>query len=309
MARGIIQQLSKEKIPYFKGDLRLNEDMSSHTTLRIGGPADIYAVPKDVLSLKYLLLYLNGKDIPITAIGGGSNILISDEGIKGAVISSLFLKRIEVIERDSNSVRLFVESGTSIQSLLNLSKEEGFSGLEGLSGIPGFLGGAVKGNAGSFGVEIADVIESITIMDFTGNISVIEKKDLGFGYRRSNIPEGFILSAIIRLRLDDPQKVSESISSYLEEKRKNQPLSSFSAGCVFKNPEGAKAGKLIDDAGCKGMRRGDIEVSERHANFFINKGKGTASDFLSLMDDVRKKVFEYYGIELEPEIKIIGRGC
>lgn len=296
----------KELKGYFKGDLRLNEDISSHTTLRIGGMADIYAIPDDVLSLKNILIYLSDKDIPVTPLGGGSNILVSDSGIDGAVISSLSLKRIEMIE-DSNVVRLFVESGASLQSLLNISREEGLSGLEGLAGIPGTLGGAVKGNAGSFGMEIGDVIESIALMDLRGNISIIKREEIGFRYRGSEIPEGILLSAIIRLKRDDPQEVGKRINSFHDEKKEKQPLALRSAGCVFKNPEGLKAGRLIDEAGCKGMRRGDIVVSTQHANFFINLGEGKASDFLSLMDDVKKKVFSYCGIELEPEIRIRGR--
>ncbi len=294
---------------YFKGDLIVKEDMSLHTTLRIGGPADIFAIPKDVLSLKYLLMYLSEKGIPVTIIGGGSNILISDHGIDGVVISSQSLTRVEIIERADTFSRLFVESGTPLQSLLNISKQEGLSGLEGLVGIPGSLGGAVKGNAGSFGIEIGDVIESIAVMDLKGNISIIEKEEAKFGYRSSGIPEGFVLSVIIRLKRDDPQEVSKRMSIHLEEKRERQPISLWSAGCVFKNPEGVSAGRLIDEAGCKGMRRGDIEVNEKHANFFINKGRGNASDFIALMDEVKARVFTSFGIELEPEIRILGKGC
>lgn len=294
---------------YIKCDIIAREEMSLHTTLRIGGPADIFAVPKDVLSLKYLLMYLSEKGIPVTIIGGGSNILISDHGIDGVVISSQSLTRVEIIERADTFSRLFIESGTPLQSLLNMSKQEGLSGLEGLVGIPGSLGGAVKGNAGSFGMEISDVIESIAVMDLKGNISIIKKEEAKFGYRSSGIPEGFVLSVIIRLKRDDPQEVSKRMSIHLEEKRERQPISLWSAGCVFKNPEGVSAGRLIDEAGCKGMRRGDIEVNEKHANFFINKGKGNASDFIALMDEVKARVFTSFGIELEPEIRILGKGC
>lgn len=294
---------------YVKCDIIAREEMSLHTTLRIGGPADIFAVPKDVLSLKYLLMYLSEKGIPVTIIGGGSNILISDHGIDGVVISSQSLTRVEIIERADTFSRLFIESGTPLQSLLNMSKQEGLSGLEGLVGIPGSLGGAVKGNAGSFGMEISDVIESIAVMDLKGNISIIKKEEAKFGYRSSGIPEGFVLSVIIRLKRDDPQEVSKRMSIHLEEKRERQPISLWSAGCVFKNPEGVSAGRLIDEAGCKGMRRGDIEVNEKHANFFINKGKGNASDFIALMDEVKARVFTSFGIELEPEIRILGKGC
>ncbi len=295
----------EELRPYFKGKLFIKEDMSAHTTLRIGGPADIYAVPDDVLSLKNLLLYLFGRGIPVIPLGGGSNIIVSDRGIEGVVISSMALKRIEVIENTDGGARLFVESGCPLQSLLNISRVQGFTGLEGLAGIPGTVGGAIKGNAGSFGMEIGNVVESVAIMDLRGNISIIKREEIDFGYRSSGIPEGFILSAIITLKRDDPDEVNKRINLFLNEKREKQPLTSWSAGCVFKNPEGVKAGKLIDEAGCKGMRRGDIEVSKRHANFFINIGKGKASDFLLLMDEVRKRVYHYSGIELEPEIKII----
>jgi len=304
-----IEITSGEFRRYFKGEIRPDEDMSLHTTLRIGGPADLFAIPEDVLSLKYLLVYLSDKGIPVTPIGGGSNLLISDIGIDGCVISSLSLKRIEIIERDRDNVRLFVESGTSLQTLLNISKKEGFSGLEGLAGIPGSLGGAIRGNAGSYGIEIGDLIESIAFMDTRGNISIIKKGDIGFGYRSSRLPEGFILSAILRMAIADPRDVASRMDSFVMEKKERQPVSERSAGCVFKNPEGRQAGRLIDEAGCKGMRRGDIEVSMKHANFFINRGKGRASDFLSLMDEVKERVFRYCGIELEPEIRIIGKRC
>lgn len=293
-------------LPNFRGDLYLKEGMSAHTTLRIGGEADIYAQPSDVLSLKEILFYLKQRDVPLMPLGGGSNILVSDRGFRGAVISTLSLKRIEIIEKTIEGVRLFVEAGASLQSLLNISKEKGFVGLEGLAGIPGTLGGAIKGNAGAFGMEIGDVTESVTVMDLMGNILTVDRKELGFGYRESRISHSLILSAIIRLKRDDPLEVTKRINSFLQEKREKQPIRSWSAGCVFKNPKGEKAGRLIDEAGCKGMRRGDIEVSRKHANFFVNRGKGRAADFLLLMDDVKTKVFNHFGIELEPEIRMIG---
>jgi len=292
----------------FKGRAAFDEPMKGHTTLRIGGPADIYAVPDDVISLRGLLLTLNDRGIAVTPVGGGSNLLVADEGIEGAVVSVSRLNRIEVIKDDDSGVRLFVEAGVPLQGLINLSKTRGYKGIEGLAGIPGTIGGAIKGNAGAFGFELSDVIEQVVLIDNRGRISLTGREDLNFGYRLSGIPDGtVILSANISLQKETPEDVARRIDAFLQERLRRQPIAEYSAGCVFKNPDEAPAGRLIDEAGCKGMRRGDIEVSSKHANFFINRGNGKASDFLGLMDDVAERVLRLFGIKLEPEIMIVGR--
>jgi UDP-N-acetylmuramate dehydrogenase len=292
----------------FIGGLFVNEPMKGHTTLRIGGPAEIYAAPTDPVSLKNLLSALEEDDILSMPLGGGSNLLVSDEGIEGAVISTASLDRIQVIEEDADSARLFAEAGTPLGRLVNLSRDKGYKGVEGLAGVPGSLGGAIRGNAGSFGFAISDVVESVMVMDRNGKTFSMKKDDIGFGYRASGIPDGVIvLSADMRFQKDDIQQVTKRVSDFHREKMNKQPISQFSAGCVFKNPAGGHAGLLIDQAGCKNMRRGDIEVSSLHANFFVNKGNGTASDFLALMEDVKERVMKSFGVELEPEIKIVGR--
>lgn len=308
------QQLSDKRmkeifgVDVFVGDVFANESMKDHTTLRIGGPADIYVMTKNMLSLKNLLIALKDEGIPVMPVGGGSNLLVSDEGIQGAVISTSILNHIETIEESADEVRLFVEAGAPLQKLVNLAKAQGYRGIEGLAGIPGFMGGALWGNAGSFGQEIGDIVESVTVIDIRGNVFSIDRDNLGFGYRRSTMPEGTIaLSANVRLKKDDPREVAKRVGDFLQEKLRKQPISQFSAGCVFKNPPGAHAGRLIDEAGCKGMRRGDVEVSSLHANFFVNRGSGMASDFLGLMEEVRGRVSKAFGVELEPEIKIVGR--
>ena len=311
--KAMAQQLSDKRfreifgLDVFVGDVYADESMKGHTTLRIGGPADIFVMPKNMLSLKNLLSALKDEGIPAMPVGGGSNLLVSDEGIQGAVISTVFLNHIEVIEESVDEVRLFVEAGAPLQKLVNLARARGYKGVEGLAGIPGFLGGALRGNAGSFGYEIGDVVESVTAIDMKGMFS-IDRDAIGFGYRRSAIAEGtIVLSANVRLKKDDPREVAKRAGDFLREKLGKQPISQFSAGCVFKNPPGAHAGRLIDEAGCKGMRRGDMEVSSLHANFFINIGNGSASDFLGLMEDVRVRVLKAFGVELEPEIRIVGR--
>lgn len=292
----------------FRGDLLFGEPMRDHTTLRIGGPAEVFVVPGDMNSLITLFAALKSENIPVTPVGGGSNLLMPDEGIESVVISTASLNRIPDVEENRDDVFISAEAGTPLPKLLNLCREKGYTGIEGLAGIPGFLGGAVKGNAGSFGCEIGDVIRTVTVIDQEAEASILGREDLGFGYRSSGVPGGaIILSAHIVLKKDDPREVVKRINGFLQEKLGRQPISQPSAGCVFRNPQGAPAGKLIDEAGCKGMRRGDIEVSGLHANFFVNKGKGKASDFMGLMEDVRERVMKTFGVELETEIIIVGK--
>ncbi len=308
------QQLSDKRMKeifgadVFVGDVFADESMKDHTTLRIGGPADFYVITKNIPSLKNLLIALKDESITMMPVGGGSNLLVSDHGIQGAVISTVMLNHIETIEESADEVRLFVEAGTPLQKLVNLGMAHGYGGIEGLAGIPGLMGGALRGNAGSFGQEIGDSVESVTVIDIRGKVFSIGRDDLGFGYRRSAIPEGtIVLSANVRFEKEDPRNVAKRVGDFLREKVQKQPVSQFSAGCVFKNPPGAHAGRLIDEAGCKGMRRGDVEVSSLHANFLINKGNGKAADFLGLMEEVKERVMKAFGAVLEPEIRIVGR--
>jgi UDP-N-acetylmuramate dehydrogenase len=188
------------------------------------------------------------------------------------------------------------------------SKREGLRGLEGLAGIPGQVGGAIAGNAGSYGTEIKDIVASVTLIDLEGRTLVLGREDIAFGYRSAELPRGsMVLGAELRLARGRPDEVARRIGKWLETKKKTQPLGKRSAGCVFKNPPGDSAGRLIDRAGCKGMRVGAIEVSGLHADFFINTGGGSARDFLRLMDRVAERVRAAFGIELEPEIRIVGR--
>lgn len=292
----------------FEGKIRFMEPMRNHTSLRIGGPADVFTIPQSIVSIRDITAILKERHIPFSPLGGGTNILVKDGGIEGVVISFKSFKRIEVIREDDKYVDLSVEAGTPLQGLVNFSKWNGYSGIEGLAGIPGSVGGAVCGNAGSFGYEIKDVLVSVAVMDAEGKLNIRRAKDFGFGYRKSNISQNeMILSADIRLLKGKKEDVSATIEYFLKEKRKRQPISAPSAGCVFKNPDGLSAGRLIDEAGCKGMRIGDIEVSNLHANFFINKGEAKASDFIRLMEKVALRVKEKFGIVLEPEIRIIGK--
>jgi UDP-N-acetylmuramate dehydrogenase len=292
----------------FKGDMRFVEPMMKHTSLRIGGPADVFAIPQDIPSLKNMLIILKRQGIPFLPLGSGTNVLIRDEGIEGVVISLMYFRKIEIIGEDERNVNVYVEAGTPLQRLVQFSKEKGYSGIEGLAGIPGSVGGAICGNAGAFGYEMKDVLSFVSMMDAEGYIKELRAEDIEFGYRRSSIPlDELLLSAEIILKKDEKENVSSRIENFLKMKWESQPISEPSAGCVFKNLSGLSAGRLIDEAGCKGMRVGDVEVSRVHANFFVNKGKARASDFIKLMENVKSRVKETSGIELEPEIRIVGR--
>jgi UDP-N-acetylmuramate dehydrogenase len=292
----------------FQGEVGFDVPMKGHTSLAIGGEADVLATPEDPLSLRNLLAVLKEKGIPFFPLGGGSNILVSDEGIEGVVISLRGFRRIEVLQEKQDRVELFVESGVPLQKLVNFCREKGYAGIEGLTGIPGTVGGAISGNAGSFGCEMKDVVATVAIMDSDAKLDRFKAEGLGFGYRKSDIsPSDIVLSANLVMKRDDGEAVSSRTEDFFREKAKRQPISERSAGCVFKNPEGTSAGRIIEEAGCKGMRVGDIEVSSVHANFFINRAGGTAEDYLALMNEVATIVQKRFGISLVPEIKVVGR--
>lgn len=301
----IKELLSEEGI---RAGVLFDEPMAGHTTLRIGGPADVFVVPHDVESLGRVLRAARESGIPVLPVGGGSNLLVSDRGIEGVVVSMGALKDMTASRGTGEECILSLEAGVPLWKLLDMSKEEGLTGLEGLAGIPGQVGGAVAGNAGAFGCEMKDVLLSVTLMDGTGNVSTLSKEEVPFGYRTAGIPgDSVIVSVQLKLGKDSPGAVLRRIEDFRRDKRSRQPLGLRSAGCVFKNPVGSPAGRLIEDAGLKGMREGDIEVSGLHANFFINRGRGRAEDFMRLMDEAASRVKAHSGVALEPEIRIVGR--
>ncbi|MDO8281907.1 MAG: UDP-N-acetylmuramate dehydrogenase [Thermodesulfovibrionia bacterium] len=303
-----LEKLSARIRETVSGEIMMNEPLSKHTSLKIGGPVSMLVFPEDPMSLQNILTAAAEEDVPVFMIGAGTNLLVKDGGVDGIAISLDAFNQVRIAEETDDSVTLFIGAGVSLGKLINFTKEKGYSGIEALAGIPGSFGGAVYMNAGSFGVEIKDVIVSIAIMNRYGKIAILKMENLRFSYRNSNLPEGLaILSANIKLRKADAEEVQNKVSECLQKKRLTQPLGEPSAGCVFKNPEAQSAGRLIELAGCKGMRSGDAEVSWLHANYLINRGNAKSKDFIKLMDMVRDKVQEHSGITLEPEIKIIGK--
>ncbi len=290
-----IETFCKERGITFKKD----EPLAKYTTLGIGGNAKIIVFPDDD-NLLGLMEIIKNEGIPHYLIGGGSNLLISDRGFRGVIINT---KKIDKIELKDLSLK--VGAGAMLARVIAFLLKNKLSGMEGLIGIPGTVGGAVFGNAGSFGYEIKDCLDEIEVIDENLNVKRLKKQEINFRYRSSGLPQSFIIKSAKFILNESDEDIFLKMRNFLSRKRLSQPLSERSAGCVFKNPEGNSAGYLIDKAGLKGRRVGDIIVSSLHANYFINTGKGRADDFLKLMDIVKDRVFKLFSIELEPEIRYL----
>jgi UDP-N-acetylmuramate dehydrogenase len=288
------------------GAVKFDEPMRAHTSLQVGGPAAVFAKPKDTAQLREILAFANSEGLPALYLGGGTNLLVTDEALDAVVISTAHFRGIELLKTESGAAVLKAQSGEALKGLLSYCQRAGLTGLEGLSGIPGSVGGAIKGNSGSYGAEIKDLLIKVEMLSADGALKTLSKEEVGFRYRGTGLKDSdLILNGDFLLKEDDPERVRFKMNEYFALKKKTQPIEARSAGCVFKNPPGELAGKLIEEAGLKGARAGDIEVSPVHANFFINKGKGTARDFMDLMERVADRIFTRTGIRLEPEIRII----
>ena len=280
----------------------LNADMSKYTTFRMGGPADILIQPRNEEELLLSLELCKGGGVPYYIIGNGSNLLVRDKGIRGAVIR--IAENFASVSIEGNAVR--ANTGVLLSALANLTLKNGLMGLEWAAGIPGTFGGALAMNAGAYGGEISSCVKSVRVLR-GGEISDIKVKDGDFAYRFSRFayPECIALAGTLELQPDDGG-ANERKLKYSAERKSKQPLSFPSAGSVFKRPEGYFAGALIESAGLKGYSIGGAQVSEKHAGFIINTGGATARDVLDLIDYVKARVLENSGVALEPEIKIIG---
>ncbi|MBO5617598.1 MAG: UDP-N-acetylmuramate dehydrogenase [Pseudobutyrivibrio sp.] len=297
--------LAKKLAEAFPNSTVLTEEpMKAHTTFRIGGPADILIEPAycDITAILHLL---KEEDVPFTVIGNGSNLLVSDDGIEGVVIA-LGKKSGEItISGDT----IVAEAGALLSTVANAAADAGLTGLEFASGIPGTLGGAVYMNAGAYGGEIKDVLESVTVLNADFEKQVYNPKDLDLSYRHSALMEigGFVTDVVIKLTPGDKDEIKAKIEEIRNQRVSKQPLNYPSAGSTFKRPEGYFAGKLIDDAGLRGYSVGGAQVSEKHCGFVINKDNATAKDVLQLMQDVDDNVYNKFGVHLTPEVRIIGR--
>ncbi|WP_022853410.1 UDP-N-acetylmuramate dehydrogenase [Thermodesulfatator atlanticus] len=288
-----------------KEGLSLREKVSLRpfTTFKVGGPADYYFEPQNFLELARGIEILKNENIPIFLRGAGSNLLVRDGGIRGAVIS---LDAFDSLAFEGEFVR--AEAGVPIARLLATCAEKGLSGLEFLAGVPATVGGAVRMNAGAFGKEIGDFVQELNIYHH-GQFYTIPRTSLKCGYRYLDLPEEAIIVAVtLRLYPVSPTEVKEKLLFFLSQRKNKQPLNMPSAGCIFKNPAAASAGALIDHAGLKGFRCGGAEISRKHANFIVNCAGARASHILALIELAKERVLSLFGIELEEEIRVVGEG-
>lgn len=281
-----------------------DELMSRHTTFRIGGPADYFVIPQNTEQIRAVVTQCKKEKIPYYVLGNGSNLLVGDKGYRGVIIQ--IYRNYSEIKVEAE--RIYAQAGALLSKIAAEALSNSLTGVEFASGIPGTLGGAVMMNAGAYGGEMKQVIESAEILTKDGDVKTLTVEELELAYRTSSIAktEGIVLSAILHLEQGD----TESVRSYMEELKEKrvtkQPLEYASAGSTFKRPEGYFAGKLIDDAGLRGFCLGNAQVSEKHCGFVINRGKATALDVISLMQQVSEKVEASSGVKLEPEVKRIG---
>ena len=281
----------------------MNESLKKHTTYGIGGSADLMIFPKSKQDLIKVIEIINENKIQLTILGSGSNVLVSDNGIRGAVISlKNSLKQIEV---DDNI--LYAECGTMLGKIVKHAVKNNLIGLENLNGVPGTLGGALIMNAGAWGGEISENLIHVEVINSKSEIQKIQKKDLNFSYRQSSFnKDDILLSAKFNLKKADKDIIKENFIEAQSGRKKSQPLNKRSAGSLFKNPKNNSAGKLLDEAGLKGFSIGDAKISEKHANFFINDGDASSRDMLMLIKKAHKEVKDKFNVNLSLEVKLMG---
>jgi UDP-N-acetylmuramate dehydrogenase len=284
-----------------RGKTGLEEPLKDKTAFKIGGPARFLIEPKDVFDLRALLSLAKKHKIPLLVLGAGSNVLVSDKGVRKIVVR-LNLPFFKGIVKEGNC--LAAGSGVMLSGLIREAGRLGLSGLEFLAGIPGTLGGALRMNAGAWGENIGGLVETVSVMGYNGRVRVLRRDEIRFAYRASSLQRYIILSASLRLAKKRNEEIRGSIMKYLRARRLTQDTAFPNAGCIFKNPPGNSAGRLIDLCGLKGTKAGGAYISSRHANFILNRKHASAKDVVTLMGLIKRKVKQRFNIKLEPEIKI-----
>ncbi|ALS21370.1 MULTISPECIES: UDP-N-acetylmuramate dehydrogenase [Paenibacillus] len=299
-----MQQVITELLKGSYGEVRLNEPLAPYTTWKIGGPADVLLIPQDKSRLISAVKLLHQHDIPWIALGRGSNLLVTDKGIRGVVIK--LGHALETVRFEGEYA--FAGGAYSFIKLSVMAGKQGLTGLEFAGGIPGTVGGAVYMNAGAHGSDVSRILQRVEVLLPTGELVTMQKDDLAYAYRHSilHTNPGIVTEAVFKLSYGDRKEVAAAMAAYKDRRLRTQPLQLACAGSVFRNPEGHHAAKLIEEAGLKGLRVGDAQVSPLHANFIVNTGQATAHDVLTLIEQVRNAVSERFGVRLVPEVLVVG---
>jgi len=285
----------------FEKITRLEEPLASHTTFGIGGAAQVLVTPRTIDELCDVVAMWHGENLPLYVLGRGSNVLVSDSGVRGIVVST---RRLSRVDRDGTTV--FAEAGAFLPRVVNLATVWGLTGFEPCVGIPGTVGGALAMNAGGRHGTVSNILRTVTIIESDGSLKTLEREDICFGHRDSALKGTVIAKATFDLEECRPGNVSNRCRVILGDKKKTQPMSTKNAGCIFKNPPGESAGKLIDAAQLKSLRVGGARISRKHANFIVNCGKASARDVLTLIATARREVAERFDVALRPEVQMWG---
>jgi len=303
-------------ITRFEGGIKFDEPMRKHTSLRVGGPAEVFAIPETLEELMVLVEWAWKKEIPYLTVGGGTNLLITDNGVNGFILLlTRCLNKITRSGKDNGREWVTVAAGVKLATFCRYAIEKGLSDTSFALGIPGTIGGAIMMNAGTALGSMADILETVAVYQPERGMQKFKKTHLNFGYRSLSLERvcnpshglPIVLEGCFRLHRGDPDTLQQEAHGILLERREREPNRFPSAGSFFKNPESGKtAGELIDLAGLKGRKIGDAEISSKHANYIVNRKNATAGDILSLMKLIQETVFERFGISLEPEVRIIG---
>lgn len=286
---------------FFQGTILVNEPMRKYTSMRVGGPADLLIMPANKEDAVQLITYLQKNSIDYIVIGNGTNLLVSDSGVRGVVVN--FSSGLNLIKIENNLVK--AEAGIVLARFVDFCIRYRRGGVEKLAGIPGTIGGAIQMNAGAFGSHISDFISEIEIVK-NGEFQKVKKEDANFGYRSSGFANSAIIAASFDLPEGNPDELLQTKTEYLQRRNQTQPVNFPNSGSIFKNPEGFYAAKLIEEAGLKGTRFGSAQISEKHGNFIINLGDCSANDIIQLINIVRKTIYSKNKIKLMPEIKLVG---
>lgn len=300
--RGIARATLEAVVAGVRGEVTFGASLAPYTSFRIGGPADVLVCPASETDLARLVVQARAARVPLFVIGG-TNLLVRDGGIRGVVVSLSRLNRV----RDEGGGLVYAEAGVGMPTLMGHAAARSLAGLEWAAGIPGTVGGCLVMNAGTRLGEMKDVVHAVRFLDRSGAIEDRPASAIRFSYRRAHLPPGVVVGVWVKLTPGDRTKIRSVVKEYLRYRKETQPLTMPSAGCVFKNPGPEPAGKLIEQAGLKGARVGGAQVSERHANFIVNRGGARAADVIALIKQVGRAVQEKTGVTLELELKIVGR--
>lgn len=298
---GFVSQLSGFISP---DRLLVNELMSKHTTFAVGGPADILVLPGSVKEMSLAVRAARSLELPVVVLGGGSNVLVRDGGIRGIVIQLNLLKKV----LSCHNTKILASAGYMLKDVCQFAQIRHLTGIEFACGIPGTLGGAVFMNAGAYGGEMSHVVSRVRTVSSTGSVQTYSSPHMGFGYRQSRFQKSqeFVVEVELSLRVGDADEIQAAMEELMTRRRSKQPLEMHSAGSTFKRPPGYFAGTLIDQTGLKGLSCGDAQVSTKHAGFVVNTGHASAKDILQVIQEVQRRVEREHGVRLEPEVRIIG---